>query len=266
MIHKIKTHLPGDHPWQNQIQYFQTIDSTNNEARRQAADGAPNGTIIIAKQQTAGRGRLGRQFQSPADSGIYASLLIRPECRPEDLMHLTCVTAVAICDAIEQATGFRPGIKWTNDLIADKRKIGGILTELSVNPHSGLIDYAIIGFGINCYQKATDFPDEIKDIATSLFIATGFSHPADKIIACIIAELFHCTQNLATLALSYMARYRNDCVTIGSDIRLVRGDEVRYGYALDVNTDGALIVKMIDGTCEAVNSGEVSVRGMYGYQ
>ena len=263
MKQTILSHLPGDHPWQNQIHYMPSIDSTNLEARRKAAEGAPHGSVYIAQQQTAGRGRLGRSFQSPSNMGIYMSILIRPNCHPEKLMHLTCITAVALCDALEQTTGFRPGIKWTNDLVANKRKIAGVLTELSIDPHSGIIDYAIIGLGINCYQQSTDFPEELREIAGSLYMVTNARHSREKIIAEIIAEIFQC---IASDSDKYMSRYRKDCVTIDSDICLVRGNEIRYGHAIDIDDQGALIIEFPNGTRETVNSGEVSVRGMYGYQ
>ena len=141
MKQRILDHLPRNHPWAGNIHYFDTIDSTNTEAKRLAAAGAPHGTVLIAGHQTGGRGRMGRSFHSPAGLGIYLSVILRPECAPGDLMHLTCAAAVAMCDAVENAAGFRPGIKWTNDLVYGKRKLGGILTELAFGS-SGRVDYA----------------------------------------------------------------------------------------------------------------------------
>ena len=158
MLFQVKDRLPGDHPWQDQILCFDTIDSTNTRAKLLAAQGAPHGTVLLADTQTAGRGRLGRSFQSPGGMGIYMSVLLRPKCRPEKLMHLTCAAAVAACDAVEKVCGLRPGIKWTNDLISGKRKLAGILTELSLSPATGLLDYAVIGIGINCHQSAGEDP------------------------------------------------------------------------------------------------------------
>ena len=137
-----------------------------------AAAGAPHGTVIFADHQTAGRGRLGRNFHSPANSGVYFSVILRPECKPTELMHLTCATAVAVCNGIQSATGIQPGIKWTNDLVADNRKIAGILTELSISQCDGAIDYAIVGIGINCSEQLSDFPEELSGIAGSLAMAT----------------------------------------------------------------------------------------------
>ena len=135
---------------------FETIDSTNTYLKQLAEAGAEGGTAVIAHSQTGGRGRLGRSFHSPAGSGIYLSYLLRPNCKPEGLMHLTCAVAVAMCDAVEKTTGLRPGIKWTNDLVWQKRKLGGILTELGFE--NGLVSYAVVGIGINCTQTEEDFP------------------------------------------------------------------------------------------------------------
>ena len=241
---------------------FETIDSTNTYLKQLAEAGAEGGTAVIAHSQTGGRGRLGRSFHSPAGSGIYLSYLLRPNCKPEGLMHLTCAVAVAMCDAVEKATGLRPGIKWTNDLVWQKRKLGGILTELGFE--NGLVSYAVVGIGINCTQKAEDFPEEIQSIATSLAAVTG--KPVD--IASLEREMLSTLETMAqTLAdkETVLAKYRSDCVTLGQQVCVVRADEVTHGTALDVDGDGALVVRFEDGSVHAVSSGEVSVRGMYGY-
>jgi BirA family biotin operon repressor/biotin-[acetyl-CoA-carboxylase] ligase len=170
MKQQILHHLPKDHPWQDRIYWFATTDSTNTQAKLLALQGAPHGTILIADHQTGGRGRMGRSFQSPAGCGIYLSVLLRPQCSPEELMHLTCATAVAACNAVETAVGIRPGIKWTNDLVCGQRKIAGILTELLT---VGDQVCAVVGIGINCCQQETDFPEEIRSFAGSLAMVTG---------------------------------------------------------------------------------------------
>ena len=164
---KILGFLPDSHPWASTIICVGTIASTNTHAKNLAADGAPHGTVLIANHQTGGRGRMGRSFHSPAGSGIYLSVILRPDHLPGELMHLTCAAAVAMCDAVERCCGLRPGIKWTNDLVVGKRKLGGILTELSIDPKTGLVDYAIVGIGINCCHGSYDFPRELEAIATA---------------------------------------------------------------------------------------------------
>lgn len=209
---------------------------------------------------------MGRSFLSPARTGIYMSVILRPNCAPAELMHLTCAAAVATCDAVENAAGFRPGIKWTNDLVYQSRKLAGILTELSIDPKSGLVDFVIIGIGINCCQKELDFDPSIRSFAGSLSMFAAQEIDRSRVAACLIRAIEQMSAALLATPQCIMEQYRQDCITIGKDISLVRADGVaRHGYALDVDNAGALLVRFPDGTLETVNSGEVSVRGMYGY-
>lgn len=207
---------------------------------------------------------MGRTFHSPEGAGIYMSILLRPECSPAALMHLTCAAAEAMCDAIEATADFRPGIKWTNDLVWEKQKLGGILTELGLSAQ-GTVDYAIIGVGINCCQQSEHFPPDIREIAGSLAMASGRKIDRSKVAAAMMEALYRMDQQLLTKKADILQRYRADCITIGKNIVLVRGEETRYGTALDISEDGALVVRFADGQVCPVNSGEVSVRGMYGY-
>ena len=254
---------PG-YPWKAHFHYYPTIDSTNDHLRSLARQGAPEGTVLLADHQTGGHGRRGRSFHSPEGVGIYLSILLRPNCKPTELMHLTCATAVAMCNAVEKAAGFRPGIKWTNDLVYGKRKLGGILTELGFTA-KGEVDYAMVGIGINCCQQPQDFPQEIQNIAASLSMVTGRNTDRAVVAAAMMEALEEMNRRLLTGQAEMLQQYRADCITIGQDISLARGDEIRYGKALDVDENGALVVCFSDGHTEAVNSGEVSVRGMYGY-
>ena len=265
MITHILSHLPMNHPWRNNVHWFDTIDSTNTHAKALAAAGAPHGTVLIADSQSAGRGRLGRVFQSPPDSGIYMSVILRPHCPPSSLMHLTCAVAVAMCDAVEETLGFRPGIKWINDLIAGNRKLAGILTELSIDPKTALVDYTVIGIGINCNQSAEDFSLELQNIACSARMVCGKPIDRNRLAAGMIQALEKMDRTLLSEQNTMIARYRKDCVTIGSEVAVIRGDDCQYGKALDVANDGSLLVAFADGHTAAVNSGEVSVRGLYGY-
>ena len=199
MKEHILNYLPGDHPWQNHIWWFETLPSTNTRAKEMAAEGAPHGTVLIADSQTGGRGRMGRRFHSPAGSGTYLSVILRPECPAAELMHLTCATGAAMCDAVESACGIRPGIKWTNDLVSGKRKLGGILTELGLTPR-GMVDYAIIGIGINCNQSAADFPQELQSMAASLSMVLGKEIDMAQLEAALIRSLLAISQdNKATM-------------------------------------------------------------------
>lgn len=258
MLSEIKQHL-SNHPWKEQIYWFDTIDSTNNYAKKLAEEVAPEGTIILAGQQTGGRGRLGRSFSSPAAMGIYLSVILRPNCLPEELMHLTCATGVAAVRAIDRPT---VGIKWTNDLVLGKRKLGGILTEISINPTTGKVDWVVVGIGINCCQRHWQFPEEIRDIACSLDMDYQDTPP---LVAALVEQLHVINNTLLTEKKEIMAAFTKKCVTIGSEISVVRGEHIRHGKAIGVDENGGLKVQYSDGSTETVTSGEVSIRGMYGY-
>ena len=259
MKNNISKHLES-HPWWDSIHYFDTIDSTNTRAKTMAFQGAPEGTVLIADHQTGGRGRLGRSFLSPAGTGIYMSVILRPDCPPAELMHLTCAAAVAACDAVEKAVGVRPGIKWTNDLVYENRKLAGILTELGLSSE-GMVDWAVIGIGINCLQKEDDFDPSIRSFAGSLSMFA----PCDR--AKVAAALVEAFSNMDLSRKSEMMdRYRADCITLGREVSLLKADEtVRHGRAVDIDSNGALVVEFSPGIRETVNSGEISIRGMYGY-
>ena len=253
----------GDSPWR--VYLFSQVDSTNTLLKHMAQQGTPAGTVVVADRQTGGRGRLGRSFLSPGGVGVYLSALIRPDCAPTELMHLTCAVAVAMCDAVEAAFGFRPGIKWTNDLVVGTKKLGGILTELGLDPATGRVSYAVIGVGINCGQLQEDFDEAIRPMATSVRMVTGADADRNRLIAMMIRSLEAMDAVLLRDPAAMLERYRSDCITLGNPVSILRGDEVRHATALDIDEEGGLIVRYDDGSVAAVTSGEVSVRGLYGY-
>jgi BirA family biotin operon repressor/biotin-[acetyl-CoA-carboxylase] ligase len=220
--------------------------------------------VLIADRQTGGRGRLGRSFSSPAGSGIYMSVILRPGCTAAELMHLTCAVAVAMCNAIEKVTGFRPAVKWINDLVLNRRKLGGILTELSMDPQCENVEYVIAGIGINCLHQKEDFPEELQEKATSLAMH-GISVEPAALVAAMIRALYRMDSTTYPDRCRTMDQYRKDCITMNREVLVLRGDSVRPGIALDVDDEGALAVAFPDGTSQLVNSGEVSVRGVKGY-
>ncbi len=264
MLDDILSSLSAGNPWRDKIHCYESVTSTNDVLKQMAQQGAPQGCVLVAESQSAGRGRLGRAFVSPANMGIYMSVLLRPACQPTQLMHLTCAVASAACSAIETALGFRPGVKWTNDIVYQKKKLAGILTELGFHP-DGTVAYCVIGIGINCNQQPEDFPPQIRQIAGSLTMVTGKPINRGLIAAKMIDSFAAMNDNLLEEKEKIMVQYRKDCITIGQEISLVRGEDVRHGKALDVDDDGALIVEYLDGSMEAVNSGEVSIRGLYNY-
>ena len=261
MLSKIKSFLPEDHLWQNQIIWYDEIDSTNDQAKLLIRQDAPHGTVLIADHQTGGRGRMGRSFSSPAAMGVYMSVILRLQTPPDQLMHLTCAAAVAACNGVEKAVHLRPGIKWTNDLVFGGKKLAGILTELVITPGETA---AIIGIGVNCDQREEDFPEEIKSFAGSLFMACGQDVDRAQVAAALIEAFSQMAENL-TNKLSILNTYRRDCITVGKEISLLTPGEIRHGKAIGIDENCALIVEFADGHLEAVKAGEVSIRGMYGY-
>ena len=243
---------------QEMLLCYPTLVSTNDTAKELAVAGALGGTTVIADSQTGGRGRMGRSFHSPAGCGIYLSRILRPGCSPTQLMHLTCAVAVTVCDAIEKACGFRPGIKWVNDLIAHKRKLGGILTEMSLHTN-GNVNYCVIGIGINC--AATAMPAELSSIAISLEEALGHPVERDAVIVALMDSLSDMEDRL-TDHQYWIRRYRADCVTLGNEIRVI-AQPPYFAKALDVDENGALVLSLPDGTEKIIAAGEVSIRGMY---
>lgn len=258
----LSSYLSPSHPWKDRLHIFDCVDSTNTLAKEMAKAGAPHGTVLIADRQAAGRGRLGRSFLSPAGQGIYMSVILRYRCKAEDLMHLTCACGVALCDALEPVLHNRPGIKWINDLVYDRKKLAGILTELVF---TGDEICAIVGIGINCRQAPGDFDPSIRSIATSVAMITGQKPDREQLTASILEQLVLLDQQLLTNRSHWMERYRADCITLGQKVSVLQNDTAEHGTALSVLDDGALLVRFDDGSERAVNSGEVSVRGMYGY-
>lgn len=254
----------GPHQWAKSILWFDSIDSTNTQAKRLASQGAPEGTVLIADQQTGGRGRMGRVFQSPAGKGIYLSVILRPACKPTEIMHLTCAVAVAMCNAVEKVCRIRPGIKWINDLILQQKKLGGILTELSLHADSS-IEYAVVGVGINCSQVTEDFPQELQPIAISLEQALLAPVDRSKLAAEMIVSLEKMAQNLRKAPDSIMDTYRADCLTLGKNVVVHTADQNFPGLAVDIDNCGSLTVRTEDGSLCKVQSGEVSVRNISGY-
>lgn len=255
----------ADFPWRDQVLVLETVDSTNNLLKRMALEGCPHGTVAIADEQTGGRGRQGRSFLSPRGSGLYLSVLLRPDCAPSALSHVTAMAAVATCDAVEQTVGLRPGVKWPNDPILGEKKLCGILTELSVEWESNTLEYLIIGIGINCNQTLGDFPEELQKKATSLALVLGHRVDRTALAAALIQNLHRLSREIITGKQRWIAQYARDCVTIGRQVKILRGSDCRYGTATGIDENAALLVRYDSGETGVVFTGEVSVRGVEGY-
>ena len=241
------------------------VDSTNSFLKRLALEEAPHGTVCVANQQTAGRGRMGRAFQSPGDRGVYLSILLRPDLPPQDLMCATAMSAVALCQAVEAVCGAKMEIKWTNDLILNGRKAGGILTEMALEGETGRVQSLVIGGGINVLHTPEDFSRPVAEMATSLRMETGESVSRPRLAAEMVRALNRLGEALGGDRSEWLAEYRRRCVTLGKPVRLLWTDNQRAAQALDVDDQFGLMVRYEDGTEETIRSGEVSVRGFYGY-
>ena len=242
------------------------VDSTNLRAKQLAAEGAADGTVVVADLQTAGRGRLGRSFQSPGGQGIYLTALLRPDLPPERLSPVTAMAGVAVCRAVERLCKVSPGLKWPNDPVLEGKKLCGILTELSLEGETGRVQDLVLGIGINVSQRPEDFNPEVREIATSLAQALGRPMSRPALAAEVIREVDQLYAALAAGELGpYLAEYRRRCVNLGRTVRLLGPGGGETAEALDIDADFGLVVRTADGTVRTVRSGEVSVRGLYGY-
>lgn len=246
----------------SQILTFDTVDSTNNELKRQAESGAPHGMLAVSEIQTAGRGRMGRAWSSPRGSGIWMSLLLRPHLLPVQASGVTLVMALAVCESIESMTGISCGIKWPNDIVIDGKKVCGILTEMSADPDQ--INHIVIGTGINVMDEA--FPEEIADTAISIWQACGRKVCRAALIAEILGRFepffawYEETGDLSKLK----ERYNACLINRGRRVRVLDPAGDYDAVAEGISPGGALIVDR-DGQRTEIISGEVSVRGVYGY-
>ena len=249
-----------------ELRCFDELDSTNNYLKTQSA--APDGTVAIADSQTAGRGRMDRSFQSPKGRGIYLSVLLRPPLPPERLLPVTALAGVAVCAAVERVCGVRPGLKWPNDPVLNGKKLCGILTEMSLEAETGRVQSLVLGIGVNVGQGPEDFSPEVREVAASLLQALGRPVSRPKLAAALLEELDRAYAALLAGDLSeYLAAYRRDCVNLGKTVQLIPfgGGERETAQAVDVDEEFSLVVRGADGKERTVRSGEVSVRGLWGY-
>lgn len=242
-----------------------TVDSTNEEIKRRALAGAEAGLVVTAEAQTGGKGRRGRSFQSLPGKGLYLSVLLKPNVPLDQVSQLTAWTAVAVCRAIETVCGVRPQIKWPNDVLVDGKKLCGILTEMGVEAETGALGYVVVGMGTNVSQTTQDFGPELSDLATSLHIL-GAEVTRRELALALIAELDRMNAAFPHGREEYFDAYTRRCVTLGREVLLIRGDETTQATAERLTGAFQLVVRHPDGTEETVSSGEVSVRGLLGYQ
>lgn len=243
---------------------LEVTDSTNNECKRLAAQGGESGLVVIAGEQTGGKGRRGRSFQSLPGKGLYLSVLLRPQVSLQEVSQLTAWCAVAVCRAVDSLTGLSCQIKWVNDPLLEGKKLCGILCELGLDD-DGRLDYVVMGMGINVSQTQDDFGPELSQIATSLGQHMAAPPRRAEVAAALIGELNALWKAFPAGREAYLEEYRRRCVTTGREVKLLKGDQERTAFAERVNEDFTLHVRLPDGGAEDVFSGEVSVRGVEGY-
>lgn len=233
------------------------MDSTNTRAKQLAAAGALHGTLVVANEQTAGRGRRGRSFHSPAGSGLYLSLILRSNLPMESAALVTSAAAVAVCHAVQDICAMDLQIKWVNDIYKNGKKCCGILSEASADFETGGVDYVVVGIGLNVRVPKGGFPPDIDAIATALYPEDA-NVPRNRLAAAIANEVLSVANKLPST--EFMAEYRARNLIPGHDIFVLQNGNQRAAHALSISDSGHLLVQFADGTEDEISFGEVSVR------
>ena len=243
--------------------FLDMVDSTNTRAKQLAEAGAPDGTLVVAETQSAAKGRRGRSWMAPAGTGVWFSLLLRPQIEPEHASMMTLVAAMAVEKGIWETTGLHGRIKWPNDVVVDGKKVCGILTEMSADMDS--VNHVVVGIGINANIR--EFPEELREKATSLFLASGqVVKRAGLLNAVLLAWEEYYGRYLQTEDLSLLAKeYNEKLAGLHGRVQVLAPKGDYTGISHGINHRGELLVEREDGTVTEVMSGEVSVRGIYGY-
>jgi len=241
-----------------EIFFYETVGSTNTIAAELAEKGEAEGAVVIADRQEKGRGRLGRSWVSPPCVNIYMSILLRPEIEPEEITLVTLMAAVGCTIALRRATGLKVAIKWPNDLMVSDRKLGGILTELRIA--SKKIKYAITGIGININMDSEAFPDDIRELATSLKIETGVLHSRAEIITEILNEIDHWNMAIKEKRMGeVLSKWQGLTSTIGRKVKINLGRETLTGFAESIDNLGRLFLRLPSGELRVIRGGDLTV-------
>lgn len=249
----IEQFLPAAHPFD--ITVRKQVDSTNTEARLLALEGAREGTVVVAEEQTAGKGRPGKTFFSPASTGVYLSLVLRPSLQADRAHYLTTGAAVACAQAIEAVTGKSASIKWVNDIFCEGRKVAGILTEGAVDMESGYFDYAILGIGVNVKPPKAGFPVDVANVAGT--VCSAHADPLrSKLTAEILTRFWKLYERVAEG--TFHEEYRRRCFLIGEPLVVTRRGQRLRARAVDITQDFQLVIELPDKTRECLRYGEVS--------
>lgn len=253
----IRRLLPEGAFWS--ITCLDAVESTNQTAKGLAQSGAPHGTVVAADSQTGGRGRFGRSFYSPPGVGLYLSAVLRPGVTAEETGMLTIGAAVAVCRAICALSSASPQIKWVNDILIEGRKVGGILTEAASGLESGMLEYAVVGIGLNYTTALEAFPPELQNRAGSLFpkgAPEGLGR--NRMAAEILKQLARIADE--GLGRGCLEEYRTRSAVLGKKIWVLRGEKQEEATAVEIDEGGRLVVRWGDGRTESLRSGEVSLQ------
>jgi len=235
-----------------------SIDSTNNYAKQLAEQGAEHGTIVIANEQTAGKGRMGRTFSSPKNTGIYMSFILRPQIAIEAVQLLTSYLAVIVSDALDSVCGCSTAIKWVNDIMLNDKKICGILTEAAISCESASFRYIIAGIGINTGTVKDAFDPELLEIASSIEDETGKHVKRSELIAAVINRLDEKINSLSSGM--FIEEYRRRSWILGRDVIVTKNGKDTEAHAEDIDETAGLIVSYADGTRDIISTGEARIR------
>jgi len=240
------------------IHCFRQVTSTNDIAKELAAKGAREGTVIVAETQTCGRGRLGREWTSP-EGGIWLSIILRPEVSPKDASKLTLTTSVAVARTINRLYDLKAQIKWPNDIQISGKKVCGILTEATTRGKT--TDFVVVGIGVNANIDLTSLPEPLRVSTTSLKKEWEREVDREKFLSALLMEIERYYNTFARGRFdSILKEWRSLCSHVGSRVKITSFDETFEGLAVDVDENGALLVKLKDGTKRRVVSGDVTIK------
>lgn len=239
---------------------LETVTSTNDFLKALAKENCKNGTVVATREQTKGKGRLGRKWLSKKDDSIIFSVILFPDIQPEECLNITLLSGLAVCKAIREELNIDCKIKWPNDIIINNKKLGGILSEMSAS--GGKLEYIIVGIGINAEQR--QFPKEISHKATSLFCQSEKAIDKNRLFAKILKSIEdEFMRNNLELTGTALEEYTSLCATVGREISFFRGEKRLCGKAVGIEPNGELAVKLEDETVCSLGFGEVTVQGIY---
>jgi BirA family biotin operon repressor/biotin-[acetyl-CoA-carboxylase] ligase len=241
------------------IRVFEQTNSTNDVAEKLARDGVKEGVVVFAESQTRGRGRLGRKWISPPRKGLWFSVLLRPDLRPQAATQLTVAAATALLRAIRDQTGLTPEIKWPNDILIKGRKVAGVLTELSAELDH--VKHLILGIGVDVNLTASEFPVELRKVATSLKLEAGRHIHRAELAAAILRELDRDYEHVCDHRFQMIAdQWEQHCATLGRRVSIQIGERVLQGHAEALDEDGALLLRTQHGRLERIIGGDVTLQ------